>query len=407
MTWRSRSGSSSTTSRTAGSRRPTSTSSPAPAAGARPAALARGGLAQAHPALPLAPRARAGQESAERRLLLGADRAVEARDHAGRLAERADVLGVEVRAGGDLVVRGLAAELRAQLADGAGDLPLALGDVRRHADRAALGVEPALDGLADPERRVGGEPVALAPVELLDGADEAEDALLDQVEQAELVALVLAGDGDDEAEVRADHALLGLEIAALDPPGELDLLVGAEQPVSARLVQEELKRVRGLDGELGGREGDRPGVRAAVVLHLDTPLLELVVDLGEAVTGEAGLLGGLVDLGGRDRRLVLAGAVEEVGDARWQVRRTHRRGFAAPDTVKTSGGASGRERTHRHGARPVREEPQGERRARAARENGLQIVQRGEESDRRRDLEIGRIRGVTAERAVGDPAVDA
>ena len=55
----------------------------------------------------------------------------------------------------------------------------------------ALVREAALDRLADPEGRVGRELVALAPVELLGGADQAEDALLDQVEQRQLVPLVL------------------------------------------------------------------------------------------------------------------------------------------------------------------------------------------------------------------------
>ena len=49
-----------------------------------------------------------------------------------------------------------------QLALDARDLALALADVHRDADRAALVGEPALDRLPDPERRVGRELVALA-----------------------------------------------------------------------------------------------------------------------------------------------------------------------------------------------------------------------------------------------------
>src|SRR3712207_9414540 len=63
-------------------------------------------------------------------------------------------------------------------------------------------LEPALDGLADPERAVGRETEALAPVELLDGTDEPEHALLHQVAEGQALALVLAGDGDDETQVR-------------------------------------------------------------------------------------------------------------------------------------------------------------------------------------------------------------
>ena len=123
--------------------------------------------------------------------------------------------------------------------------------VDREPDRARLGVHPALDRLADPPGRVGREAVALAPVELLDGADQAEDALLDQVEQRELGALVLLRDRDDQAQVRVDHPLLGLEVAALDPLGEVDLLGRREQPVAADLVEEELQRVGRRRRELG------------------------------------------------------------------------------------------------------------------------------------------------------------
>src|SRR6266487_253483 len=41
-----------------------------------------------------------------------------------------------------------------------------------------------------------------APVELLHGTDEADDPLLDQVEQRDAVALVLLRDRHDQAEVR-------------------------------------------------------------------------------------------------------------------------------------------------------------------------------------------------------------
>src|SRR5919199_519112 len=75
----------------------------------------------------------------------------------------------ELHAGGvrKLVVGRVAAELGLQLSLDGGDLALADADVRRDADRSGAVLDPALDGLADPERRVGGELVALAPVELL------------------------------------------------------------------------------------------------------------------------------------------------------------------------------------------------------------------------------------------------
>src|SRR5207248_2493998 len=82
-----------------------------------------------------------------------------------------------------LLLGRVAAELRGQLALRPRDLALPLADVHRQADRAPAVGEAALDRLADPKGRVGRELVAPAPVELLAGADQAEDALLDEVEQ--------------------------------------------------------------------------------------------------------------------------------------------------------------------------------------------------------------------------------
>ena len=89
------------------------------------------------------------------------------------------------------------------------DLALAVADVRRDPDRPGAVLDAALDRLADPEGRVGGELVALAPVELLGGADQPEDALLDEVEQRQVVGRVLLGERDDQAQVRVDQPLLG------------------------------------------------------------------------------------------------------------------------------------------------------------------------------------------------------
>ena len=79
------------------------------------------------------------------------------------------------------------------------------------ADQAGLLVERPADRLADPERGVGRELEATPPVELVDGVFEAEVALLDEVEQIHpLGQRVALGDGDDEAEVGADEAVLGV-----------------------------------------------------------------------------------------------------------------------------------------------------------------------------------------------------
>ena len=119
----------------------------------------------------------------------------------------------------------LAAQLGDQLALGAADLVELLDDVDRDADRARLVGERAGDRLADPPGRVGRELEALAVVELLGRADQAERALLDQVEEGQALVAVVLGDRDDQAQVRLDHLLLGVEVAALDPLGEVDLLL--------------------------------------------------------------------------------------------------------------------------------------------------------------------------------------
>ena len=84
--------------------------------------------------------------------------------------------------------------------------PHLLGDVHRQADRAALVGERARDRLADPPRRVRRELVAQLVVELLDRADQAEVALLDQVEQRHAGLRVVARDRHDEPQVRTRSA---------------------------------------------------------------------------------------------------------------------------------------------------------------------------------------------------------
>src|SRR5213080_5279900 len=123
----------------------------------------------------------------------------------------------------DLVVRRLAATLGAELALRAHDLVQLLDDVHRHPDRARLVGERPRDRLTDPPRRVRRELVALPPVELLGGADEADRPLLDQVEERQALVAIALRDRDDETEVRLDHLLLRAMVAALDALRQLDL----------------------------------------------------------------------------------------------------------------------------------------------------------------------------------------
>src|SRR5207302_7628579 len=105
--------------------------------------------------------------------------------------------------------------------------------------------ERARDRLADPPGRIRRELVAAPPVELLDRADEAERPLLDQVEERHALVSVVLGDGDDEPQVRLDHPLLRLDVAALEALRELDLLRRGQERMAAGLAQEELERVGG------------------------------------------------------------------------------------------------------------------------------------------------------------------
>ena len=146
---------------------------------------------------------------------------------------------------GDLLGGRLAPELGDELALGAADLVELLDDVDRDADRARLVGQRAGDRLADPPGRVGRELEALAVVELLRRAHEAERPLLDQVEERQPLVAVVLRDRDDEPQVGLDHLLLRVEVAALDAPREVDLLLGREQPDLADVLQEQLKGVGG------------------------------------------------------------------------------------------------------------------------------------------------------------------
>src|SRR5206468_1108483 len=97
----------------------------------------------------------------------------------------------------------------------------------------------ARDRLPDPPGRVRRELVALAVVEFLHRANEAERAFLNQIEERETAAEVALCDRDDEPEVRLDHLALRAHVAALDALGERDLLVGSQQRDLADLAKVE------------------------------------------------------------------------------------------------------------------------------------------------------------------------
>ena len=222
---------------------------------------------------------------------------------------------------GDLLRRRLATELGHELALGAADLVELLDDVHRDADRARLVGERARDRLADPPGRVGRELEALAVVELLGRAHEPERALLDQVEEGQALVAVVLGDRDDQAQVRLDHLLLGVEVAALDPLGEVDLLLRGQQADLADVLEEQLQRVgrhvrleverrlRLAPAALVGRAldlGTSRGRRVDVLDQLDLGALEEAVELLEVGLVHVELGDRALDLGVAEHADLLA-----------------------------------------------------------------------------------------------------
>ena len=126
---------------------------------------------------------------------------------------------------GELLRSGLAAEVLQHLALHAGELVDDLDHVHRDADRAGLVGHRAGDRLPDPPGRVRRELVALGVVELLDRTDQAEVALLDQVEEQHAAAGVALGQRDDQAQVGLEQVVLGAA-AVLGDPLELALELG-------------------------------------------------------------------------------------------------------------------------------------------------------------------------------------
>src|SRR5699024_3167940 len=73
------------------------------------------------------------------------------------------------------------------------------------------------DGLTDPPRGVGRELVALRVVELLDGTDQTEVALLDEIKESHATTGVALGQRHHEAEVRLKEVIFGADAVTFDP----------------------------------------------------------------------------------------------------------------------------------------------------------------------------------------------
>lgn len=91
-----------------------------------------------------------------------------------------------------------------------------LDHVHGNTDGTGLVGDSARNGLTDPPRGVRGELKALLVVELLDGADQTEVALLNKVQEQHAATDIALGDGDDQTQVCADECLLGFETHVLN-----------------------------------------------------------------------------------------------------------------------------------------------------------------------------------------------
>src|SRR5919198_3190513 len=216
------------------------------------------------------------EEVPELRLLLVAHRLLQRDRRLRAAADLLDLVRLELDVEPDLERGRLPPELGPQLPLGADDLVQLLDDVHRHPDRARLVGERTCDGLPDPPSRVRRELEAFAVVELLGRANQADRPLLNEIEERQALVPVLLGDRDDEAQVRLDHLLLRLVLAALDALRQLDLLRGGQQVDLPDVLQEQLQRVRAdLARGLGRR---LTLLRIAATVHdLDLQLLERVV----------------------------------------------------------------------------------------------------------------------------------
>jgi hypothetical protein len=144
-----------------------------------------------------------------------------------------------------------------------------------------------------------------------------ERPLLDQVEEGQSAAQVALRDRDDEPQVRLDHLRLGAHVAALDPLGQVDLLVGGQQRHLPDLAQVEPQRVeRRLDRQVELRRnlrlllGRRLLVWRVLVMfpldQLDAVVDEVGVEVFDLLLGELDVLEPGDDLVVGEKTLVLA-----------------------------------------------------------------------------------------------------
>src|ERR1035437_1883738 len=156
------------------------------------------------------------------------------------LPDLANALRGDAELVGDLLVRRLAPQFLEEAPGHADLLVDGVDHVHGHADGPCLVGDSPGDRLADPPCCVRRELVAAAVIELLDGADEAEVAILDEVEEGQVTAHVLLGDRDDQAKVGLGEGVPGGLVAALDELGVMtscSARSSGTRPISRRYMR--------------------------------------------------------------------------------------------------------------------------------------------------------------------------
>ena len=114
--------------------------------------------------------------------------------------------------------------------------------MHRNPDGPGLVGDRPCDRLTNPPRRIGAELVAPLVLELVDRPHQADIALLNQVQEVQTMVQVPLRDADHEAQIRADHLVLGavegadvalqlsnnlLQLGGVHADSDLELLEGA------------------------------------------------------------------------------------------------------------------------------------------------------------------------------------
>src|SRR5579884_4200107 len=149
-------------------------------------------------------------EVAEMAVFFLANRRLQADRLLADLDNLAHLLRADLHLLGDLLRRRLAPQVLQQTTADADQAVNRLHHMHGDTNRARLVGDGARNGLTNPPRRIRAELVTLRVVEFLDCANQADIALLDQVQQAHATTNVLLRNTDDETQVGLCQAALGL-----------------------------------------------------------------------------------------------------------------------------------------------------------------------------------------------------